>query len=217
MGAILSFFETSGVVTLLVIFWLSLYVIATLWVFVYKWFVIKGIQDRESYSLDLLLSKDISVPQSAVFSRARGHNILSKEMLSVWKNQILKNSSGGLAFLSIVSSTAPFIGLFGTVTEILDAFAHLGAQGQATFEVIAPIISKALVATAWGILCAIPAYSFYLILKRKISVLSVCLQAQIDVALSAVDSDSKTNGFEKTKDVFNQQNKNIVWGGKVNG
>ncbi len=218
MGAILSFFETSGIVTLLVIFWLSLYVITTLWIFIYKWFVIRGMQDRESYSLDLLLSKDISVPQSAVFSRAKGHRILSKEMLNVWKNQIIKNASSGLTFLSIVSSTAPFIGLFGTVTEILDAFAHLGSQGQATFEAIAPIISKALVATAWGILCAIPAYSFYLILQRKISILSVCLQSQIDVALSAFDKDIQENGFEQTKNVFNQQqNKNIVWGGKVNG
>ena len=173
-------------------------------------------QDRETYSLDLLLSKDISIPQSAVFARSKGHRLLSK-VLQVWKNQILKNASGGLTFLSIVSSTAPFIGLFGTVTEILDAFAHLGSQGQATFEVIAPIISKALVATAWGILCAIPAYSFYLILKRKIAVLGVCLQAQIDVALAAT-ADTDNNGFDRTKEAFTQEKtNNIVWGGKVNG
>lgn len=217
MTAVLGFFETSGIITLLVIFWLSLYMIVTLWIFIYKWFVIKGLHDRESYSLDLLLSKDISIPQSAVFARAKGHNLLSKEMLNVWKAQILKVASGGLTFLSIVSSTAPFIGLFGTVAEILDAFAHLGTQGQATFEAIAPIISKALVATAWGILCAIPAYSFYLILRRKISVLGVCLQAQIDIALSAIDN-SHDNSFTQTKDVFTEQsNKNIVWGGKTNG
>ena len=138
-----------------------------------------------------LLSKDINLPQSAIFSRARGHNILSKEMLNVWKSQILKRASVGLTFLSIVSSTAPFIGLFGTVVEILDAFSSLGGQGQATFEIIAPIISKALVATAFGILCAIPAYSFYLVLRRKISVLGICLQSQIDIAVSAIDSNQK--------------------------
>lgn len=216
MTQILSFFQTSGIVTLIVIAWLSLYMIFTIWIFIYKWFVIRGLQDRETYSLDLLLSKDISVPQSAVFSRSKGHNILSKEMLAVWKAQILKSASSGLTFLSIVSSTAPFIGLFGTVMEILDAFAHLGASGQATFEVIAPIISKALVATAWGILCAIPAYSFYLILKRKIAVLSVCLQSQIDIALSA--NEAKKDGFKETQNVFSdQKNDNLVWGGKVNG
>ncbi|RDU66536.1 MotA/TolQ/ExbB proton channel family protein [Helicobacter didelphidarum] len=217
MVAVLSFFESSGLITLLVILWLSLYVIATLWIFIYKWFVIKGLQDRESYSLDLLLSRDISIPQSAIFARSKGHNILSKEMLNVWKAQILKVASGGLTFLSIVSSTAPFIGLFGTVSEILEAFAHLGSQGQATFEVIAPIISKALVATAWGILCAIPAYSFYLILKRKISVLAVCLQAQIDIAVSTIDN-HQANGFQQTKNTFIQEtNNNAVWGGKANG
>ena len=109
MGALVGFFETSGIITLLVIFWLSLYVIATLWIFIYKWFAIRGMQDRESYSLDLLLSRDISIPQSAVFARSKGHRLLSKEMLQVWKNQILKNASGGLTFLSIVSSTAPSI------------------------------------------------------------------------------------------------------------
>lgn len=148
-------------------------------------------QDRESYSLDLLLSKDINIPQSAVFTRANGHNILSKEMLNVWKEQLVRNASNGLTFLSIVSSTAPFIGLFGTVVEILEAFSHLGSSGQATFEAIAPIISKALVATAWGILCAIPAYSFYMILRRKISVLGICLQSQIDIAISTKDDNQE--------------------------
>lgn len=191
MDSLFSFFQTSGVVTLLVVFWLSLYFIIALWIFIYKWFVIKGIEERETYSLDLLLSKEINVPQSAVFSRSKGHKILSKEMLSVWRSQILKNASVGLTFLSIVSSTAPFIGLFGTVVEILEAFGRLGSQGQATFEVIAPIISKALVATAFGILCAIPAYSFYLILRRRLSILGICLQSQIDIALSASDTNSK--------------------------
>ena len=190
METFIRFFQSSGAVTLVVIAWLSIYVLATLWVFIYKWLTIRGVRSREAYSLELLLSKDISLPQSAVFGRAKGHRILSREMLSVWKAQLLKNASGGLTFLSIVSSTAPFIGLFGTVMEILEAFAHLGAQGQATFEVIAPIISQALIATAWGILCAIPAYSFYLILRRDIALLSVCLQTQIDVALSAVEEAS---------------------------
>ncbi|STQ85880.1 MotA/TolQ/ExbB proton channel family protein [Helicobacter muridarum] len=191
MEMFIRFFETSGIITLIVIAWLSIYLIVTFWIFIYKWFIIRGMQDRESYSLDLLLSKDINIPQSAVFTRANGHNILSKEMLHVWKEQLLRNASNGLTFLSIVSSTAPFIGLFGTVVEILEAFSHLGSNGQATFEAIAPIISKALVATAWGILCAIPAYSFYMILRRNISVLGVCLQSQIDIAISAKDNNQE--------------------------
>ncbi len=105
-------------------------------------------------------------------------------MLQAWKHQVLKQSTTGLVVLSIISSTAPFIGLFGTVVEILEAFNNLGALGQASFGVIAPIISKALIATAAGILAAIPAYSFYLILKRKVYDLSVYVQMQVDILSS---------------------------------
>lgn len=186
------FFATSGVVTLLVIAWLSIYLIATFWVFIYKLFSIKSIYNRESISLELILSKKIPHPKSAVFNSASVSNVVSREVLNVWKSHILKSASVGLVFLSIVSSTAPFIGLFGTVTEILEAFSRLGGS-QASFDVIAPIISKALIATAWGILSAIPAYSFYAILKRKLSELSVCLQSQIDITLAIFNADSKSD------------------------
>ncbi|PAF45903.1 MotA/TolQ/ExbB proton channel family protein [Helicobacter sp. 11S02629-2] len=184
MESIINFFATSSIITILVIIWLSIYFIATFWLFIYKWFLIKNVKDRENLSLEMLLTGNIFSPKSAVFNNLKNDAPLSKEMLSVWKNQILKASSAGFTFLSVVSSTAPFIGLFGTVVEILDAFSKLGVSGNATFDVIAPVISKALVATACGILAAIPAYSFYLILKRKLLELSVLLQAQADISLN---------------------------------
>lgn len=180
----IEFFSNSGFVTILVIAWLSLYFIGTFWVFIYRWFVLQGTLSHEEDSLMMLLNDSIKIPNSAIFSDKLKREVLSKEMLTVWKNQILKNNSTGLVFLGIVSSTAPFIGLFGTVVEILEAFSKLGAGGS-SFEVIAPVISKALIATACGILSAIPAYSFYLVLKRKIQELSICLQTQIDVSLAS--------------------------------
>lgn len=186
------FFSSSGIITLIVIIWLSVYIIATFWIFFYKLFSIKNLYNKESVSLELILSKRIPYPKSAVFSNSNISNVASKEMLNIWKSHILKSASVGLVFLSIVSSTAPFIGLFGTVTEILEAFSRLGGS-QASFDIIAPVISKALVATAWGILSAIPAYSFYAILRRKLSELSVCLQSQIDVTLAL----ATTNAQEK--------------------
>ena len=75
-------------------------------------------------------------------------------------------STEGLTFLSIASSTAPFIGLFGTVVSILESFAKIGSNGSSSLASVAPIISEALVATAAGILVAIFAYTFHLILKR---------------------------------------------------
>lgn len=180
-----NFFYESGPITLFVLFWLSLYFILTLWIFIYKFFTIRYSIGKEKKSLDKIIKNEQKLPDYPIFyfDGDAGINI-SKEMLHIWKNQALKQGTTGLVVLSIVSSTAPFIGLFGTVVEILDAFGKLGIGGQISFDVIAPIISKALVATAAGILTAIPAYSFFLILKRKVYDLSVYIQMQIDVILS---------------------------------
>ena len=67
----------------------------------------------------------------------------------------------GLGFLASVSSSAPFIGLFGTVIGIIDAFYSIGSQGSSNIAVVAPGISVALVATAFGLFTAIPALMAY--------------------------------------------------------
>ena len=61
------------------------------------------------------------------------------------------------SFLATVGSTAPFIGLFGTVWGIMKAFADIGRMGSANLSTVAPGISEALIATAIGLLAAIPA------------------------------------------------------------
>ena len=61
------------------------------------------------------------------------------------------------AFLATTASTGPFIGLFGTVWGILRAFQKIGITGQASIQTVGPDISHALVATAVGLLAAIPA------------------------------------------------------------
>jgi biopolymer transport protein TolQ len=62
-----------------------------------------------------------------------------------------------LSFLATTGNTAPFIGLFGTVWGIMDAFRGIGMKGAASLAVVAPGISEALVATAAGLAAAIPA------------------------------------------------------------
>lgn len=64
-------------------------------------------------------------------------------------------------FLATTGSTAPFIGLFGTVWGILRAFQRIGATGQATIATVGPDIAHALIATAVGLLAAIPAVMAY--------------------------------------------------------
>jgi biopolymer transport protein TolQ len=66
-----------------------------------------------------------------------------------------------LPFLATVGSTSPYIGLFGTVWGIMNAFHALGSVQQATFAVVAPGIAESLVATAVGLFAAIPAIVAY--------------------------------------------------------
>lgn len=75
-----------------------------------------------------------------------------------------------LNFLATTGSTAPFIGLFGTVWGIMNAFHGIGAAGSASLAVVAPGIAEALIATAVGLAAAIPAviaYNYYLSMSRK--------------------------------------------------
>ena len=66
-----------------------------------------------------------------------------------------------LPFLATTASAAPFIGLFGTVWGIMAAFHGIGQQGSASLAVVAPGISEALIATAFGLGAAIPAVIGY--------------------------------------------------------
>lgn len=66
-----------------------------------------------------------------------------------------------LIFLATTGNVTPFIGLFGTVWGIIDAFHALGMQGSASIAAVAPGISEALVTTAAGLLAAVPAVIFY--------------------------------------------------------
>ncbi len=78
-----------------------------------------------------------------------------------------------LNFLATTGSTAPFIGLFGTVWGIMNAFHGIGSAGSASLAVVAPGIAEALIATAVGLAAAIPAviaYNYYLSMARKMIV-----------------------------------------------
>jgi biopolymer transport protein TolQ len=67
----------------------------------------------------------------------------------------------GLEFLATTGSSAPFVGLFGTVVGIITSFHQIGEAGSASLAVVAPGIAEALIATAMGLAAAIPASIFY--------------------------------------------------------
>jgi biopolymer transport protein TolQ len=77
-----------------------------------------------------------------------------------------------LSFLATTASVTPFIGLFGTVWGIMDAFADIGRMGSANLAVVAPGISEALITTAMGLFAAIPAAVFFNFFSSRVKVLS---------------------------------------------
>jgi biopolymer transport protein ExbB len=93
-------------------------------------------------------------------------------------------AEGGLVVLASIGSTAPFIGLFGTVWGIIHALRAIGRSGSASLEVVAGPIGEALVATAIGIAVAVPAVLAYNFFLRRLKVQSAQL-GQLAAALLA--------------------------------
>jgi biopolymer transport protein TolQ len=98
------------------------------------------------------------------FARSRQQGIPSDQLLESARRAMhvaqlkeVDRLEHSLATLATVGSTSPYIGLFGTVWGIMNAFSGLGNVQQATLAMVAPGISEALVATAMGLFAAIPA------------------------------------------------------------
>jgi biopolymer transport protein ExbB len=88
---------------------------------------------------------------------------------SLRRSEDLINSAlkGGLSFLATVGSTAPFIGLFGTVIGIYRALIKIGASGDASITTVAGPVGEALIMTALGLVVAVPAVLAYNWLIRR--------------------------------------------------
>ena len=85
-----------------------------------------------------------------------------------------------LGFLATTGSTTPFIGLLGTVWGIMDAFRGIGAVGSASLAVVAPAIAEALIATAAGLMAAIPAVMAYNYFLSRIKITAAELEQFAD-------------------------------------
>ena len=96
-------------------------------------------------------------------------NIDSTErLIRVIVNREEERLSKNLSLLATISSSAPYIGLLGTVIGIINAFQGLSTTAQLTLSSVAPGISEALVATAVGLLAAIPALIAYNQFSKKL-------------------------------------------------
>ena len=100
----------------------------------------------------------------------------------------------GFSFLATTGSAAPFIGLFGTVVGIINAFHGIGMAGSASLAVVAPGIAEALIATAVGLFAAIPATIFYNVFTGQLRELTASIDlfaAEYEGDLSRLAADPK--------------------------
>jgi biopolymer transport protein ExbB len=123
-----------------------------------------------------------SVAESGVRASQGGTSLVNlNDWIAMSLTRQLEDASaklqGGVAFLATVGSTAPFVGLFGTVWGILQALIAIGVAGQASIDKVAGPVGEALIMTAIGLAVAVPAVMQYNYLVRRNKVITEKLRA----------------------------------------
>lgn len=96
------------------------------------------------------------------------NKVALERTLQLGTSEELTKLERNMSWLATTASVSPFIGLFGTVLGIIRAFDQLGQQGSSSLRAVGPGISEALIATAMGLLAAIPAAIFFNIFGHRI-------------------------------------------------
>ncbi|MBI5497263.1 MAG: MotA/TolQ/ExbB proton channel family protein [Deltaproteobacteria bacterium] len=104
----------------------------------------------------------------------------------------------GLGGLASISSSSPFVGLFGTTFGIINSFRAIGVSGQGDLATVAPGIAEALVTTAFGILVALPAVWFFNYFMARVDVFGVDLRHAGSEALDFIIKNMGRRDAEKT-------------------
>ncbi len=115
------------------------------------------------------------IAESALEATQKHEGLLGHIDLNTWMSQSIQDaaahvqsrSQDGLTVLATVGSTAPFVGLFGTVWGIYNALVKIGASGQASIDKVAGPVGEALIMTAIGLAVAVPAVLAYNWLVRR--------------------------------------------------
>lgn len=194
---LVDFFLQIGLVGKLVLLLLLFFSVASWAVVFFKWKVITGelqasrrffksfskakslqeIYLASQKSSDTILGDAfISAYQEAASQvRAQGNQEEKRINLDIIERLVTHRLNDGveslerrITFLATTAAVTPFIGLFGTVWGIMDAFREIGLQGSADLATVAPGISEALINTAAGLLAAIPAVIAYNFLLHRI-------------------------------------------------
>lgn len=144
----------------------------------YKWKIFKNIRKENQKFFDAFLVSNgakelfssakrfelspLASLYRGVFSEVHGKNPSNLEaIVRRYSSEEANKVESYLGFLATTGSTTPFIGLFGTVWGIMDAFRSIGIKGTASISTVAPGIAEALITTAAGLFAAIPAVIAY--------------------------------------------------------
>ncbi|MBL8631673.1 MAG: MotA/TolQ/ExbB proton channel family protein [Myxococcales bacterium] len=132
---------------------------------------------------------EAEVARAGLTDAERGADAVEAAMLGA-KARVKLRLERNLAFLGTLGSNAPFIGLFGTVLGIIKAFRDLAANQSGGIAIVMAGISEALVATAVGLLVAIPAVVFFNFYNRQVRGISSHIDAVMQVILAALRAES---------------------------
>jgi biopolymer transport protein TolQ len=124
--------------------------------------------------------------------RRQGHALTGDLLLAVAKRAIAseqQRASVLMPTLSSIASASPFIGLFGTVWGIMDAFLRIGVEKSASLPVVAPAIGEALIATAFGLVAAIPATIGYNYVDKRLGDFLEELAASAEAWVAVIKDD----------------------------
>ena len=185
-GEIVDLVLETGMVAKVVLFFLLAFSVLSWAVILSKWLLIRAahrqggrflrafrkaqrIQDIASVADQFRPSPLVGVFQGAVleFRRQMGmtgginNSTAIQRAMQISSSEEITRFERNLPWLAITAAVTPFIGLFGTVWGIIDAFHGLGTAGAATLRAVAPGISEALITTAAGLAAAIPAVIAY--------------------------------------------------------
>ena len=131
----------------------------------------KTLSEKSPFKFLIHVALEASAPQKGILAPVEPKTWLS---ISIQRgmSQIQGQMQGGLSWLATVGSTAPFVGLFGTVWGIYNALMKIGLTGQASIDKVAGPVGESLIMTAIGLAVAVPAVLGYnWLVKRNKTVL----------------------------------------------
>jgi len=131
----------------------------------------KTLSEKSPFKFLIHVALEASAPQKGILSPVEPKTWLSI-CIQRGMSQIQAQMQGGLSWLATVGSTAPFVGLFGTVWGIYNALMKIGLTGQASIDKVAGPVGESLIMTAIGLAVAVPAVLGYnWLVKRNKTVL----------------------------------------------